>query len=202
MSPADSASFAVATEKIAEGLRLLREAGLPTSTERIYREFVRPALLGRAQAETYATNDLVTLQGSFHAGQKELRVNGAAFDLDLREFLFLYVLGRRLLKLAAEEDAAASSFLTIKEILDDIKAVRVEQRIPEDRWRYPVPEDIRRVVNSLRNKITAAKGNENLIESGQRGGGYRLSTAAWNLDLRVDTAAADPGILIVTPLAP
>ena len=190
MDRAALAVFAVAAEKIAEGLRLLLQAGLPRSTQQMYREFVRPRLLTQVQAENYATNDLVTLIGSFHSGRKELRVNAAVFDLDLREFLLLYVLSRRLKKLGGTEDAPANPptpFLTLNEILQEIEAVRTEQRIPEDRWRYPSVEDIRRVVSVLRSRIAQAKGNENLIESGQRGEGYRLSTAPWNLDLRVET---------------
>ena len=51
-------------------------------------------------------------------------------------------------------------------------------------WMRPVPEDVRRIVHSLREKIAAAGGNRALLESGQRGSGYRLSTRCTNVELR------------------
>jgi hypothetical protein len=185
MEEVEKTAMALAAEKIAAGLRMLEAASGGASSETIYRDHVRPGLINEIMAEGYKTNDLVTLSGGL-GGAKELRLNALVLELDAREFMLLFILGRAAKRRASGQvPGPHSMFVPVADILAEVERVRQTQPALQDLWRYPVAEDIRKAVFSLRAKIESGRGNVNILESGQRGVGYRLSTAPRNIEVPV-----------------
>jgi len=110
-------------------------------------------------------------------------VNGSTeIRVDRREFLVLVVL--------AEECGA---FLSIEYILEKITAIneafnRLNHRLEEECmfWPYPCQCDVYAAVKRLRTKLNANGGKAELLESGGRAKGYRLTLPSKNVELSLE----------------
>ncbi|PWU21227.1 MAG: hypothetical protein C5B50_02250 [Verrucomicrobia bacterium] len=109
--------------------------------------------------------------------QCEVRINKAPIIvLQGRERLVFLVLARFAKWLAAASPADRKSLplfiraKVIAEILD--KLTTADGPMPGRRWRYPMDVDVHRSIGELRGLL---KTNSNLIETGPRPAGYRLS---------------------------
>ena len=136
----------------------------------------------------FLTNDIVQLTGGLgKEDTRQMKINGLpAIKLDRREFGVMLVLAKHAVSTRHLLDRPPQPvYLAINDILDEVENLnkaRGKSGMDPEFWRDPSAEDVRRCVFSLRKKIREAGGNERLVESApQRGGGYRLSTAWWNV---------------------
>ena len=151
--------------------------------EKALYDFFRRLATRRVREGKYKTHDLVELVGGFKTHEKQVSINGLGpIHLSMSQFAVLLVLAahaRTLQKLSTPREIKGGTFLSSKEILDEIDAWRKEQPAligPEDK------SSLHRAIFDLREKIRIALGNPNLIETGEAGqGGYRLSTPAFNI---------------------
>jgi hypothetical protein len=136
----------------------------------------------------FLTNDIVQLTGGFgKEDTRQMKINGQpAIKLDRREFAVMLVLAKHAVSTrVSPDDRPQRVYLPVKQILAEVDKLN---KAPKESatdfwfWRYPSADDVRRCISRLRKRIHEVGGNERLIESApQRGGGYRLSTAWWNV---------------------
>ncbi|MGD0258900.1 MAG: hypothetical protein ABSD29_03655 [Verrucomicrobiota bacterium] len=142
----------------------------------------------------YLTIDVVEIRGRLGTNDhRELKINTKPpIKLNRREHTLLLILAW-LAKCAATASKAGRNqlpaFLPVKAILDIILKLTAEGGLLAGRWPYPIESDIYRCVAKLRRRLRERGFNPNLIESGQRLAGYRLSTPVSNIVL---DAAAEP----------
>ncbi len=130
---------------------------------------------------SYITNDRVVLCGGLgKQHSRKLFLNSLpAIQLDEKMFLVALVMARHSLALARRRNVAhvnGIEYIPAEGIIQEISAFLRSNQIEHRYWEDAIPDDIRRLVNRLRNKIAAALGNRHLIETGKRGLGYRIST--------------------------
>ena len=159
----------------------------PATAQALQREL----MLYELRKERLRANDVVVLRGSVGPQDtRELLVNGHdPIRLKRREFLFMQVL--------ANERQAGGGFLSVHELVERIQAEtnrinKTNKRVDaqtdpnEGFWVTPTAEDLYTIVFDLRAKLRAAGLNDELIENGPRGKGYRLSTPAANIEVLVE----------------
>jgi hypothetical protein len=139
------------------------------------------AALQEMTRENLLTNDIVTLRGGYGKDEShKVAVNG--FEpvlLNRREFLVALVLFR--------ERRKKGGYLTTSDIIKRIDAEmdgNAEEGYREF-WPSAVPTDIYRIITELRGKLVKAGCNGDILEAGQRGTGYRLSTVARNVQIEL-----------------
>lgn len=131
----------------------------------------------------FKTNALVRLSGSLPSRRGVLCINAEQIELgNLREFAVARILCEAAKGATARGDPW---FVQAQEIVARVQELLRNPKL-ESKWRYAGAEDVYRVVNSLRGKFKERDLNPLLIESGQRGQGYRLSTPPWNVELLCD----------------
>lgn len=125
------------------------------------------------RAGNYPTNDLVYLQCDLRGGVNgTLYVNGLEpIDLRPKQIVVLLLLVQCMPEYMSAEDIAQLVTTERDRLLLKEGCCPLEQW-----WRYPVAEDVRRAVCQVRTALKRRKGNQNLIESGPRGLGYRIGT--------------------------
>ena len=157
---------------------------LARQIERVKREYLE-SVVRELTAHHYLTNDLVEIVGDFSDPDREFKLNGRTIPgLDQRESIVIRKLAENsaaLQKLSEPEALEASTFVSVKDILAEIKAMRDDGRLTDEQWPYPGAEDVHKAVARLRESIRSVHGNQFLIESGPRGAGYRLSTPSANV---------------------
>jgi len=135
-------------------------------------------LLKDLQMLHYKTNDIVCVKAD-----RSLQVSGLPpITLGKRAFMVLRILGRHAL-------AHPAAFMNIADllnaVLEELGCYANEKGTSF--WPDPVPEDIHKIVNILREEVRKAGGNPLLIESSPSyGGGYRLSTPHYNIIVQED----------------
>jgi len=151
-------------------------------------------------AEGYKTNDPVDLSGGLgRRTLKRVRVSGAPpIYLDQRQFLVLFILAcHRLTQkgLPAPFPVPGAPFLSAAAILEAIDRFQECSGASLSVLANGIDADIARVVFGLREKLRKNGLNPNLIETGPRGTGYRLSTPPANVTvtlLRPHQPSGDP----------
>ncbi len=135
----------------------------------------------------YKDNEHISITGDrFGAQKKEVVVNGSTeIRVDRREFLVLAIL--------AEECRKSDAFLSMDDIVERITTVnelfnRLNHRLHEERmfWPYPCECDVYAAVKRLRTKLNANGGKAELLESGGRAKGYRLTLPSKNVELSLE----------------
>lgn len=159
-------AVSLAVERLHQALTLLESDADVVSAEELRRRYKREVLT-EILTWQFKTNDFVILIPGQKSGR--LQVNASTFDLDTREFLVLKAMA------AARSSMGLGSFVPIKTILAHIERYRAEAGL-EQQWRDPVPEDVRKAVKTVRDKVSKTASRRSLIESGMRGDGYRIST--------------------------
>jgi hypothetical protein len=81
-----------------------------------------------------------------------------------------------------------SAYLPAAAVAMIIGAMNAEGKPLSGLWPYPTDTDVHRSVSKLRGKLSRARLNASLIESGPRGAGYRLSAPMNNLHLPEEPA--------------
>jgi len=137
-------------------------------------------------AEGYKTNDRVDLSGGLGRNMlKRARVSGAPpIYLDQRQFLVLFILvchGLTQKGLPAPFPVLGAPFLSGAVILKGIDRFQELAGASLSVLANAIDADIARVVYALREKLRKNGLNPNLIETGPRGTGYRLSTPPANV---------------------
>ena len=132
------------------------------------------------RTQGFKTNDIVEIDESIVdlLGTSQIKINGIAIDLEMRELLVVFVLARKARGLASARGTSAP-FITVSILIAEIDRVKAEANRSE-LWVNAIDTDVHRAVASLRKKIGEAGFNRNLIEN-KRNNGYRLSTPHWNL---------------------
>lgn len=148
------------------------------------------ALAEEILAEGYHVGDKVFLRGGPRPHiLRRLRVNGRApVYLDNREFLILFILachGKTLKGLPCPFPVEGDEFLSAAEILDAIDRFKASRpSVPYEVFQDAIDSEITRVISDLRKNRLQPKGiNPQLIETGPRGTGYRLSAPPGNVTL-------------------
>lgn len=157
---------------------------VPIDYAALFEELYKAVLL-EIYSERYLTNDVVDIRGGFRKQDPhELRINGTSIDLDRREYVLIYVLGcqaRTRKGLSSPRRVPGGPFLSTSQILDEIDRIKQDNAALDDTLQDVIYTDLHRIVFDLRKKIADALANPNLIQTGPRGAGYRLSTLAWNV---------------------
>jgi hypothetical protein len=176
----------------AKGLRDLAAAiaGAEATNESIVELlafFVNQQVLSELISNGYLTNDIVEIYGGFDRNAfRELRVNGRSVRLDRSQYLLLRTLVRHARKNWRRNSRLQSDserFLPVDEILREIDRLKAAHPKLGDVWNDATFTTIHHVVGKLRDKLTKAKLNKFLLESGPGGAGYRISTRPGNITL-------------------
>lgn len=168
--------------RIVELLTILHELLASGSAPASSSTEARKKLARKIQELAYRTNALVTVRvmpgPSRRRSLGQVEVNSRLIDNpNMREFLVMLILASA----AQQHDASSSvtaSFVRTEDILDHVEHYRVAFGL-QDRWEYPVAEDIHRAIKQLRKKLSGI--SPFLIETGPGRSGYRLSTASINV---------------------
>lgn len=146
-----------------------------------------------AQSSTgeFLTNDKVEIRGLLGTNDnRELRINSKPpIRLDRREHAILVILARRAKNNAAVAHTGRNpvpSFVSAKAFVAIIQKFISKEGPLAGLWPYPDETDIYRSVHRLRSYLLEQGFNPNLIESGQKGAGYRLSTPPENIRISPD----------------
>ena len=136
----------------------------------------------------FYTNDIVEIRGCLGIeDSRELKVNGRPpLSLDTLQHTILLILANfaRYVALRAQAPGKhAPAFLSVKSIVAIIDELTGTEGSLAGRWPGLTFVDVYRSVSELRGFLFKAHGNPNLLESGPRGAGYRVSTPAANLIL-------------------
>lgn len=136
----------------------------------------------------YFTNDIVEVRGRLgKEDNRQLRINGQPpVKLDRREHTVLLILayfGRYISDPARASKKHLPAFMPVSAIVGIIDKLTAGGGPLAGLWPYPVDLDVHRCIGSLREVLLESGWNRKLIESGQRGAGYRVSTLASNLFL-------------------
>jgi DNA-binding winged helix-turn-helix (wHTH) protein len=133
--------------------------------------------LNHLQTWNCVTNDIVRIKGALD-GDRTLQINGLPLiSLGKRAFLVLTILGRYAL-------SRPGAFMTMSDLLDAVFEQTGASTNQKETgfWNDPMPEDVHKIVNLLREEIRKAGGNPLLLESSTSyGGGYRFSTPHSNI---------------------
>lgn len=138
----------------------------------------------------FLTNDIVEIRGRLGSDdRRDLTINGQIpLRLEFREHVILLVLGW-LSKCAALPPKPGRSPLPTsapaKVIVEVLDVLTAEKGPLAGYWNYPSDLDIFRSVSKLRRRLRKRGFNPNLIQSGPRNVGYRLSTPASQIIVRV-----------------
>ncbi|HOX55994.1 MAG TPA: hypothetical protein P5205_03060 [Candidatus Paceibacterota bacterium] len=149
-------------------------------------------LLDPESSGDFATVDKVEIRGQLGTTeQRALKINGKPpLSLNLREHLVLLILGwlaKCSAKAAASGKGQFPDYLPVGVIVKVILTLTAEGGPVSGRWRVPCELDVYRCVAKLRRRLRELGFSPNLIESGQRLAGYRLSTHVNNIILAVAT---------------
>jgi hypothetical protein len=166
MKADDPTRISLAVDHFQKGLELLCANGDQIPLRKL-RKLYRKEMVKRILQWELKTNDIVTLITG--GGERKVRINALYIPLDNREFLVLKALA------AGHAELTPKVFLSTNSILEKVEVYRSELGM-QNLWHYPTAEDVRRAIMALRRKIRDAGGNPELIESGRRTKGYRLST--------------------------
>jgi hypothetical protein len=147
---------------------------------------LRNSLLQQLREARYKTNDMIEIIGGFRTPEKQLRINGIdPIHLNQAQLVVMLVLAAHALTMAglpSPRRIRGRSFLSSQEILQEVDKWRAEEPALAALWINATSDTLHRTICALREKMSKAGGNGNLIESGQPGeGGYRLSTPASNI---------------------
>jgi len=147
---------------------------------------LRRHLLEQMRQEDLLTSDIVEIRGRLGTeDSRELKINGwPPLKLGRREHLVLTVLAQFARYRAQAPQTGRrhlSGFLPVSIIVGVIDQLTGDGGPLSGLWPTPMELDVHRCVGKLRGRLQAASLNPLLIESGQRGAGYRLSTPAGNV---------------------
>ncbi len=137
----------------------------------------------------YPSRDKVLLDGGLRDSTIcALIVNGLIhIHLDHRQFLVFLALVSHSRKLAGSKpvlmEVPAVPYLSGGEILTSVTDYQKEQDFQPGLFSTSVSSTITTVIDQIRSKLTEARVNPYLIDSGPGGRGYRLGTAATNVKL-------------------
>ena len=165
-------------------------ATLRALSSQLWRKLFLIPLLSVIRHGGFLTNDLVEVSGSLRGSMKHIRVNGArGINLTKPEFLVLYVLAAHSRTLAGlttprKTEIEAEVYLSAKDIVSVLETWARED--PALSWNTS-SEAVHSAIWKLRGRLAEAGLNQNLIETRSReeGGGYRLSTASFNVDIQL-----------------
>jgi hypothetical protein len=137
----------------------------------------------------YMSNDILELGGALNKPATwGLAVNGGKpFKLQRRPFLLLGILFAFGLRLDQPTDKSKRRFLPTETIADAIERLTAESSPFAGFWQFPTANEVHRTVHKFREKLRKA-GNSMLVESGDRGAGYRISVPQANLVLNEGAA--------------
>jgi hypothetical protein len=136
----------------------------------------------------FATNDILEVWGSLGAEENRAwRVNDKLpQDLQAGEHTVLLILanfGRYVFDPARAAKKHLPLFLPVKSIMAILDDLTAEGRPLFGRWDNPTYANVYRWVSQLRAKLNAPGGSRDLLQTGPRGDGYRISTPPLNLIL-------------------
>jgi len=129
--------------------------------------------INNLQAFKFKTNSILTIRGGLD-GERLLQIFGLApITLGKRQWLVLK-------HLALHAHAHPGAYLSVNEIVNAL--LEDPTREMAEFWKDVAPEDVHKMIGSLREDIARGGGNPRLIESAKSyGAGYRLSTPCWNV---------------------
>jgi len=129
--------------------------------------------INNLQAFKFKTNSILTIRGGLD-GERSLQIFGLApITLGKRQWLVLK-------HLALHAHAHPGAYLSVNEIVNAL--LDDPTREMAEFWKDVAPEDVHKMIGSLREDIERGGGNPRLIESAKSyGAGYRLSTPCWNV---------------------
>jgi len=135
----------------------------------------------QSRGEDFLTVDRVEIRGRLGTNDhRELKINNMSpIRLDRREHAVLLILAwlaRCAVLAPATSKKPLPAFMPVKTIVAIIDRLTAERGPLAGRWPYAMETDIYRWVNKLRRRLKERGLNPNLIESGQRLAGYRIST--------------------------